>query len=415
STLTTTSTILAEDVNELKTLEEYLRYAAMNSAEVKSQFEGWKAAVDQVPQAKALQVPQAKALDDPRFTYTYFIEEVETRVGPQKNKFSLMQTFPWFGTIEARTDAASAKAKAAQKRYETIKLKLFKEVKEGFYEYAYLSTAIGIAKENLELLERFEEVTRTKYRAAAATHPDIVRVQIELAQLEDVVKSLEELHEPTVASLNSVLNRPAAAMLPWPEKASLQIKEINHDKVVEMLIQNNPELAGLNLEVEAARSEVELAKKKFYPNGVDWIQTDDAVSSGVSDSGQDAWAVMFSVNIPLWAESYKAGERQAQANVRKAQQTKTDAENEAVAKALTVLYDIEDSERKIKLNRDVLVAKAQELVETSEAAYKAGNVDFLSLIDAQRLLLKYNLDLERAQTNYQQKTAELEALVGTEF
>jgi outer membrane protein TolC len=124
---------------------------------------------------------------------------------------------------------------------------------------------------------------------------------------------------------------------------------------------------------------------------------------------------MFSMNIPLWGESYKAGERQAQANVRKAQQAKVNAENQAVAKALGVVYDIEDSERKIRLYGNILVPKAQELVLTSEAAYKAATVDFLSLIDAQRLLLKYNLDHERAKTNYQQKVAELEALVGAEL
>ncbi len=42
-------------------------------------------------------------------------------------------------------------------------------------------------------------------------------------------------------------------------------------------------------------------------------------------------------------------------------------------------------------------------------------IDFLSLIDAQRMLLKYELDYERAVTNNQQKLAELEMLVGTEL
>ncbi|MHC4152772.1 MAG: TolC family protein [Planctomycetota bacterium] len=389
------SPTLADDVNEFKKLEDYLRYAALNNAELKGQFEGWKAALEQVP--------QAKALDDPKFTYGYFIEEVETRVGPQKNKFGIMQTFPWFGTIEARNDAASSKAKAAQKQYDATKLKLFREVKEGFYEYVYLGTSINIAKKNLKLLQQFEEVARTKYRAATASHPDIVRVQIELAQLEDVVRSLEELQEPTVARLNAILNRPSGAELGWPEKETLQMVDINRQQIIDILIKNNPDLAGLNWQVEAARSEVELAKKRFYPNigvGVDWIQTDDAITGGVRDSGKDPVILMFSMNIPLWGESYKAGERQAQANVRKAQQAKVNAENQAVA---------------IRLYGNILVPKAQELVLTSEAAYKAATVDFLSLIDAQRLLLKYNLDHERAKTNYQQKVAELEALVGAEL
>jgi len=83
----------------LVTLSDYLRYAALNNAGLKAAFEQWKAATEQVP--------QAKSLPDPKFTYGYFISEVETRAGPQRHKFEIMQTFPWFGVIEARTDQAA--------------------------------------------------------------------------------------------------------------------------------------------------------------------------------------------------------------------------------------------------------------------------------------------------------------------
>ena len=49
---------------------------------------------------------QVKALPDPRFTYRYYIEEVETRVGAQRQAFELAQRFPWFGKLKLRGDAA---------------------------------------------------------------------------------------------------------------------------------------------------------------------------------------------------------------------------------------------------------------------------------------------------------------------
>ena len=398
------------EASDLQTLSDYLRLASVNNAQLKARFEEWKGALEAVP--------QAKALEDPKFTYTYFIEEVETRVGPQKNKFGIMQVFPWFGIIEVRSDAASAKAKAARKRYEAAKLKLFREVKEAFYEFSYLAVAIEIAKENLEFLRHFEEVARTQYRTAATRHPDVIRAQIELAKLEDILKSLEQLKGPTAARLNALLNRSADSELGWPEKEPLREANLDRQEIIATLVRANPELAGLNWEIEAARSRIELAKKKFYPNigvGVDWIQTGDAVSSGIADSGRDAVALMFSMNIPLWQDSYKAAERQARANVRKVRQEKIDTENKTIARAVKVLYDFEDTQRKMNLYGDILISKAEELVYASETAYKAGTVDFLSLIDAQRMLLKYRLDYERAITNNQQKLAELEMLVGVEL
>jgi len=170
--------------------------------------------------------------------------------------------------------------------------------------------------------------------------------------------------------------------------------------------------------VEAARHRVELAKKKFWPDigvGVDWIETGGAVMPGVSDSGSDPVILMFSMNLPIWRESYKAAERQAKSNVRKTEHQRVDVENTIVARAEQVLYDFEDSNRKIKLYGDILVPKAEELVQASETAYQAGVVDFLSLIDAQRTQLKFQLQYERAVTDNMEKLAELEMLAGTQL
>jgi len=398
------------DGNIPRQLQDYLRYAALNNAGLKAAFEQWKAALEQVP--------QAEALPDPRFNYGYFIKEVETRVGPQRHKFGIMQVFPWFGKIEARTDAAAAEAKAARKRYEATKLKLFFEVKDAFYEYAYLASAVEIAKKNLELIKYFEEVARTKYMAAAAGHPDVIRAQVELAKIEDVLKSLEELRGPIVARLNAVLNRRSFEMLPWPQKDKFRKVELDRWQMIELLRQINPELAALGFDVDAAKHRVELAKKKFWPDigvGVDWVQTDGALGTGVRDSGKDPIILMFTMNLPIWRESYTAAELQAKANVRKTSQKKTQTENTIIARAEQVLYNFEDSDRKIKLYGDVLVPKAEELLQASETAYQAGTVDFLSLIDAQRILLNFQLLFERATTDNQQKLAELEMFVGTEL
>ena len=92
-----------------------------------------------------------------------------------------------------------------------------------------------------------------------------------------------------------------------------------------------------------------------------------------------------------------------------------EVENKIVARAERVLYDLEDSHRKIKLYSDILVPKAEELLEASETAYKVGALDFLSLINAQQKLLEFQLKYERAVADNQQRRAELEMLVGMEL
>ncbi|MGA2914427.1 MAG: TolC family protein [Sedimentisphaerales bacterium] len=388
------------DSNNLRTLDDYLDFASSNNAELKASFEEWTAALEQIP--------QAKALPDPVINYGKYVRESDMQMGQAAG---LMQTFPWLGKIEAQTDAASANAKAARQRFEAAKLSLYRQVKKEFYEFLYLKEAIDIARQNLELIKHFEQVALTKYTTATGTHPDIIRAQIELAKLDEILVSLKELKKPQVARLNAILNRPAEANLDWPQKPAISKLAMNFNQLINLLREKNPQLAELDWMIESARNEVKLAQKKFYPDigvGVEWSQFD---KSG-GNSGQDSVALVFQMNIPLWRDSYKAAEQQAKANVRKATQQKIEAENSLASQVAGVLYEIEESQRQMHLHGDILVPKAGQLVNASETAYKAGTIDFLSLIDAQRMLLEHNLDYQRAITDNQQKLAELEMLIG---
>ena len=183
-----------------------------------------------------------------------------------------------------------------------------------------------------------------------------------------------------------------------------------------LLQENNPEIAELTWMVESAKNEVKLAKKKFYPDigvGVEWTGFDRSSGSAMN-SGRDSVLLLFQANIPLWREGYKAAEMQARMNERSLAYKKIDLQNNLASQAASVLYEIEETQRKIKLYNDIL-PKAQQLVSASQTAYRAGTIDFLSLIDAQRLLLEYTLEYQRSVTDNQQKLAEMEMLAGTEI
>ena len=391
----------APSLGENPILSDYLEYAAHNNAGLKAAFEQWKMAVEEIP--------RAKALPDPQMQYGYFTRQSNMQMNQM---VSMMQMFPWFGKIDARTEMAMKTAEAAYQTYQSARLELFREVKEGFYEYGYLAKAVDIAKENLELLNHLEEVVRTKYTTTALRQPDLIRAQIELSKMEYALRSLEQLRKPTVSKLNKALTLPEDTNLPWPKVETFEAAPLEYDRLVHMLPDKNPELAGLNFEAMAAQSRIELAKKNFYPDiglGVEW--TDFERSGGMN--GRDSVALMFQMNLPLWRDSYRAGQRQAQAMAMSVEQKKIDVQNSLLSKFAQSYYDYNDSIRRIRLYRDTLIPKGEELLYASETAYTAGTIDFLSLIDAQRLLLEYNLSYHRALADNRQKLAELEMLVGS--
>ena len=390
------------------TLGDYLRYAALHSPELESAFAAWKAALQRIP--------QVRALPDPRFTYRHYIHEVETRVGPQRNSYELAQTFPWLGKLNLRGDLAAEEAKAAFHRFEAVRLRLFFRVHKAYDEYYYLRRAIRITKQNIELLNQAEAVARRRFAAGTAQHPDVIRAQVEQGKLADRLTTLQKMRAPIVARLNAAMNRPAAAELPWPDTIAQPATDWTSAQLLEWASQANPEAQALDRQIAARRHGVALARKEYFPDitvGANLIETGSARGRvRPDDSGQDALIAMVSLNIPIWWDKIQAGIREARWRHHKAKLDKAAFLNTLSADVEMALFELQDAGRKVSLYRDTLLPKAEQALQATHIAYSAGKSNFQEYLDAQRVLLEFQLSYERSQADRAQRLAELEMLVG---
>jgi outer membrane protein TolC len=396
-----------EEIDAESSLDDYLRYAALNNAGLEAAFNRWKAALELIP--------QAKALPDPRFSYAYYIEEVETRVGPQKQKFGVTQSFPWFGKLRLRRDAAAEAAAAAQQAYEKTKLGLFYRVKAAYHEFWYLAQAVAVTKEHIRLVTNLEGVARTRFKAGTAPHSAVIQAQVELGKLDDRLRSLELLRDPITAILNAALNRPTHLPLPWPRSLPEFASPFTDEQVRQWLIESNPDIRRLDHLVKKEEVGIKLARRNYYPDfslGIDYVQTDDALSPTVADSGKDPVMAMVSINLPIWYGKYRAARREAHLRKTSAEADREETERRLEADLESILYHFRDAERKIDLYGDALVPKAEQSLSVSQQGFEAGKTSFISLIDAQRQLLEFQLEERRAQANRGRRLAEIEMLTG---
>ncbi len=390
-------------------LQDYLKYAALNNPGLEAAFNRWKAALEKSP--------QVTSLPDPKLTYAYFIERVETRVGPQRQRFGLAQTFPWFGKLRLRGDIALAGARAAYEQFEAARLRVFYSVKDAYFELYYLARALAITGENMDLVRRLEGVARSQYKVGGAQHADVIRAQVELGKLEDQLRTLKDLRQPIVARLNAALNRAADADVPWPTEAPQAALDADDPQILAWMREVNPELKALDAEIEKQQTAIQLARKDYFPDvtlGVDYVDTGTA-RRRTSDSGKDAVAAKVSINLPIWHQKYRAAEREARARKRAALRQRENKANSLMAQVKLALFKFRDAERKIDLYHNTLVPKAEQSLRATETAYRAGKMDFLNLIDAERLLLTFRLAYERALSDKAQRLAEVEMLVGRQL
>jgi outer membrane protein TolC len=198
--------------------------------------------------------------------------------------------------------------------------------------------------------------------------------------------------------------------------------------MVSWLRENNPELKSIDFSIAQEKATIDLAKKNYFPNltlGVEYIETDDALEPPanpvtgevprVKDDGKDPVIAKFAVNLPIWYNKYRAGEKEARLRHMAALKDRSDRENSLIADLKMELYNFRDAERKINLYRDTLVPKAKQSFNVTQKAFTAGKTDFLDVVDAERTLLEFQLSYERALANRAQRLAKLEMLIGQEI
>lgn len=389
------------------TLDDYLQLAFKRNPNLRSAYYRWVADLKKSD--------YAGALPDPMFSYGYFVQPIETRVGPQEQRFGIRQPFPWFGTLGAKKNAAFAMSQASYEKFSSEQLKIIYQIKAAFYDYYYIGRELSITRENMDLLTFWESVVNSKYTVGLSKHPDLMKVQVELGKLEDRIRTLDEMLEPAAARMRALLDLPDSLAIPVPSEITVSETELADDSVLSAIKQHNPDLRALEFMIEKEKAGVSLAKKASLPGfsiGVDYIQTGAALNPSMAESGKDAWMISGSISLPIWFGKNNARKGEAVARQYRAEYDLRASENQLVAVGEKILFEYSDALRKTRLYRDGLVPKAQQSLNASYAAYEAGNTDFLNVLDAQRQLLDFELTVAHEKATLATKRAQLEMLIG---
>ncbi|UCD94327.1 MAG: TolC family protein, partial [Candidatus Zixiibacteriota bacterium] len=324
-------------------------------------------------------------------------------------------SFPWFGTLGNKKEIADEAAKAAYKKYQSQKLRLFYQVKAAYYDYYILSREIELTKDNMELLKYWESVARTRYKAGLTGHHNVIKAQVELGKLENRLTSLEEMKTPLASRLKAAVNLPDFSTAAVPDSIPQSDLAPDKDALKKAALEGSPDLKEIEHVLRSKESAVRLAGKSYFPDfavGVDYIEIGESTNPSVRNSGKDAWTVGVSINLPIWLGKNKAKVNEARARRLETEYHLTDAKNNLAALIDKVFYEYEDAAREVELYRGGLIAKAEQSLNATFMAYQVGETDFLNLIDSQRELLDLQLQLEYAMARNSIKLAELEMLIG---
>jgi outer membrane protein TolC len=384
---------LDEALATAPTLEVVAETAVRRNPDLKAALERWVAYLERPAQRLAPPSPML------RYQYQSMFKMME--VGAD-----LATPFPTKLVTEAH--AALAEAEAVGADYRATENALRARAASAFSVLYLARRQVEIVDENLRLLARFVEVARTRYKTGTASLPDVLRVETERESLLVAREVLAKNVEIAQSSLNVLLDRApeepigSLASPPDPEKPGAL------GSFYERALERRPELAAAKARAASSALGISRAAQEWLP--------DFALGTAyVRDFGgqRDFVDVTAGISLPwLLGPSVAARVREAEAGRRVAEAEARSARNTVLDEVKSSHARVEATAAQYRRLAAEVIPRVRKNLEASEAAYMAGQVDFLSLIDTQRTLLSALLEKEAALSEYTARRAELVRATG---
>ena len=268
-------------------------------------------------QATIEKFPQMTSLPDPMLMYGYFLRNVETRVGPQRHRLGISQSFPYPGTLKAAGEVNQKQVEIQEKKYEQTVRDVIVGVKLAYYELTYLEQAIQIVTQNQELMDHVVKVVTMRYAENKATFSDLMKAQSQQAQLAYDAVLLYELREVEQASIRAFLDLPPDTPLGLPVPVPYKALDIPLDRLNQRALAGRQELQLMDLMSQKAEKAIHLAKMKNKPMfklDLMTVETGESMMLNTKDSGKDPWIISLGVSLPLWGSKNRSRVKEAQLN-----------------------------------------------------------------------------------------------------
>lgn len=326
------------------------------------------------------------------------------------NQVQLMQMLPWPGKLGGATRAARHAARAATADADEQERMLIAQVRMAYYQTAYADRALDAMGQTRELLRTFAAVSTTMYAVGSAVQQDVLRAQVEVARMGEEITRMGQERFAMAARLNTLLGRMALSPI-----AALELPEIDAgelppvDSLIAWALAQRPALVAGAERVAAAEASLSAARRELFPDftvGLQYQQRPQFPSMV---------SLMLGFTVPLFAGGRQLPMRREMAAMREVASAElAGAQNETTARIIETRARAVQDQNLIRLYRGSILPQARAAVQAALSSYRVGRVTFMTLVDNQMTVNRYETETYRLLADYAQALGELEALVGRE-
>lgn len=277
---------------------------------------------------------------------------------------------------------------------------LIEEVANNYYELLALDNQLDIIQQYIKLQQKALEISKIQKEAAAATELAVKKFEAELAKSKATEYTIRQEITEKENEINALCGRFPQPIVRTEEDFMSMIPQTVYMGIPSQLLANRPDIKQAELELKAAKLDVEAARKEFYP------------SLEISATlGLEAFKPSYLVKLPESMATSLAGELAGplinksaiKANFQTADARQIQALYEYDKTILKAYLDVANLMSKIKNIDQYYQLKSQEThaleqsIDIANQLFRNSRADYLEVLLNQRDALDAKMELIEAK------------------
>ena len=391
-------------------VDQLVDEALQNNPEILAAKKKWEAYKERIPQASALEDPMfGFGIINLPTSFSFHKEDMTMK------EFSISQKFPFPGKRPLMKEMASKEAEAVYTEIQGKIHQIIKDVKTAYYDLSHVYRTTEVTRRNKRILEDFAKIAETRYSVGEGIQQDVFKAHVEVSKMVDDLIMLDQRKRALEAKLKALLSRPPETNVGEPEEVIFKKFPYALEELQRMALEMNPTLKGMKKMIEAKEKAYALAKREYYPDfnfRFAYGQRDKLMGM----RQDDMLTGMVEINIPIFYKSKqepKVAEKKAEILAAEAQYQAM--KNEVLFMIADMSSMTQRVERQIDLYKTGIIPQASLQLNSAMSAYRVNRADFMTLLDSQMTLYKYELEYHQALTEYEKSVAGLGATIGKQL
>jgi outer membrane protein len=318
------------------------------------------------------------------------------------------------GKLVSGFKQAEYNLRATEESVRQAKLDTIYNVKRAFYGYLLAQKFVEVAKEAVDLAAKHLENVRHLYEVGLASRFDLLRSEVQLANLKPQLLRAQNQVELAAINLKTLLGIDLAQEIELQGELTFKPFEVEEKELLEQALAWRPELSGLRYQRQMAGELVKLARSADLPT----IAVGGSYNfwANYLNFKKGNWQSYYSFNLVLSVPIFNGFSSSAQVAKAKAMERSLELTEKGMVDLIRA--EIKQAWLNLKQAQETLLSQeknleqAQESVRLAELNYNEGLATFLDVSSAQVALTQARTNYSQALFDYAMAVAQLEKAVG---